>query len=81
MRLELTSNYRLCVFASGSLIIVVSNDLTLIKVSCLHLGQYKGKFINIVSLLIFILVLCLQIGHNNQYFPPYYHLLTIKFFS
>ena len=32
-------NFRLCVFASGSLIIVVFNSFILTKVSNLHLGQ------------------------------------------
>ena len=35
----LATGYRLCVYASGSLITVVWNCLTVIRVSCLHLGQ------------------------------------------
>ena len=34
--------YRLCVFASGSLITDIFSCFTLIKVSCLHFGQYRG---------------------------------------
>jgi len=58
---------RLCVFASGSLITVICNEFTLIKVSCLYLGQYNGKFFNTVSLRILLRVLFLQIGHKIHY--------------
>ena len=54
--------YRLCVLASGS-IIVICCCLTLIMLSCLHFGQNRGKFINSVSFLIFVRVLFPQIGH------------------
>lgn len=56
--------YRLCVFASGSLITDIFNCFTLISVSCLHFGQNSGKFSSTVSLRILIRVLLLQIGHN-----------------
>ena len=56
--------YRLCVLASGSLIILIIPRFILIKVSCLHFGQNKGKFINSVSFRTLIRVLLLQIGHN-----------------
>lgn len=57
-------NYRLCILVSGSLITVIFNLLTLISFSCLHLGQYKGKFISSVSFLILTLVLLPHIGHK-----------------
>jgi len=41
--------YRLCIFASGSLITNIFICCILIKVSCLHFGQYNGKFNNTVS--------------------------------
>ena len=57
------TGYRLCVYASGSLITDVFNSLTLISVSCLHLGQNSGKFSSIVSGRILVRVLLLQMGH------------------
>ena len=57
--------YRLCVLASGSLIIIFPCFI-LIRVSCLHFGQNNGKFINSVSSRILIRVLLLQIGHNTH---------------
>ena len=56
--------YRLCVFASGSLITDIFSCFTLISVSCLHFGQNNGKFSSIVSSRILIRVLLLQAGHN-----------------
>ena len=56
--------YRLCVCASGSLIIDILNCFTVISVSCLHFGQNKGKFSNTVFSCIFTLVLLLQTGHK-----------------
>lgn len=56
--------YRLCIFASGSLITDMFSCLILTKFSCLHLGQNNGKFSNIVSLRILIRVLLLQVGHK-----------------
>ena len=61
-QLKSSAYYRLCVCASGSLIIDILNCLILIKVSCLHLGQNKGKFLSIVSPRIRNLVLFLHIG-------------------
>ncbi len=67
--------YRLCVFASGSLITDILNCLMLIIVSCLHFGQNSGKFFNSVSSRIFSLVLFPHIGHNIHFstciFPLY----------
>ena len=57
------AGYRLCVYASGSLITDVCSSLTLISVSCLHLGQNKGKFSSTVSGRIFVRVLLLHTGH------------------
>ena len=58
--------YRLCVCASGSLITEILNCVTLIKISCLHLGQNSGKFRSSVSDRILIRVLLPQTGHNNH---------------
>ena len=58
--------YRLCVCASGSLITVVFRCFTLIKVSCLHLGQNSGKYFSSVSPRIFSLVLFPQTGQRNH---------------
>ena len=58
--------YRLCVCASGSLITEILNCVTLIKISCLHLGQNSGKFRSSVSNRILIRVLLPQTGHNNH---------------
>ena len=77
--------YRLCVCASGSLITVILNCFTWIKVSCLHFGQNSGKFLSSVSFRIFNLVLFPQTGHNTQfslsifyYSPLILLLLTIR---
>ena len=64
-KLQQLTNYRLCVLASGSLIIIFPCFI-LIRVSCLHFGQNNGKFINSVSSRILIRVLLLQIGHNTH---------------
>ena len=56
--------YRLCVLASGSWIIDRFSCLTAIKVSCLHFGQYSGKFSRTVSSRIFNRVLLPQKGHK-----------------
>ena len=58
------TGYRLCVYASGSLITVVFNFVTLISVICLHLGQNKGNLFNSVSALICTLVLLPQTGQR-----------------
>ena len=60
----LATGYRLCVYASGSLITVILNCVILIRVTCLHLGQNREKFFNSVSSLICTLVLFLQIGQR-----------------
>lgn len=51
--------------------------VTLMIVSCLHLGQYRGKFSSTVSGRTLIRVLLLQIGHSTHFSfsnapPPYY---------
>ena len=56
------TGYRLCVYASGSLITDVLNCLTLTIVSRLHLGQNSGKFSSTVLRRILVRVLFLQIG-------------------
>ena len=58
--------HRLCVCASGSFITTTFNDFTLIKLSCLHFGQYRGKFLISVSSLIFMRVLFSHIGQYIQ---------------
>lgn len=65
MSLHLT-NYRLCVSASGSLIIVIFSFCTFTMLVCLHFGQKSGKFLSSVSLLTIILVLFLHTGHKSQ---------------
>ena len=60
--------HRLCVCASGSFITTTFNDFTLIKLSCLHFGQYRGKFLISVSSLIFMRVLFSHIGQNIQWY-------------
>ena len=56
--------YRLCVCASGSWMIDKFSFLIVIRVSCLHLGQYNGKFSSTVSSRIFNRVLLPQKGHK-----------------
>ena len=56
--------YRLCVCASGSWTIDKFSFLTVIRISCLHLGQYNGKFSSTVSSRIFNRVLLPQKGHK-----------------
>jgi hypothetical protein len=62
--LHKSTGYRLCVLASGSLITDIFNSRIVIMVSCLHLGQNRGKFFNTVSFRILSRVLLLQTGHN-----------------
>lgn len=69
--------YRLCVLASGSLITDIFSCFTLIIVSCLHLGQNRGKFSSTVSELILIRVLFPQTGHNIH---SYLHTLPSPYF-
>ena len=47
----ISCDYRLCVNASGSVITEIFNFFTLIRFSCLHFGQYSGKFFISVSLI------------------------------
>ena len=56
--------HRLCVFASGFLMIVICKFFVSIKLSCLHFGQYKGKFLSMVSILSLLRVLFPHIGQN-----------------
>ena len=51
-------------YASGSLIIDIFSCRAEINVSCLHLGQYNGKFSRTVSSRIFNRVLQPQTGHS-----------------
>ena len=71
-----TACYRLCVFASGSLMTEIFSCTTLIKICCLHFGQYSGKFSSIVSSRICNLVLLTHIGHNthSHFFMPIFPL-------
>ena len=57
---------RLCVYASGSVTIVICCFLRSIKVSCLHLGQNSGKCSRIVSILVLTLVLLPQFGQETH---------------
>ena len=61
------AGYRLCVYASGSVITVILSFSALISVSLLHLGQNSGKFISTVSLRSIIRVLPLQTGQVTQW--------------
>ena len=56
--------HRLCICVSGSLMTVICSSFAFIKVSCLHFGQYRGKFFSSVSPRICNLVLLPQTGHN-----------------
>jgi len=71
---KIAAVYRLCVCASGSLITDVCNSFTLIRVSCLHLGQCKGKLISTVSIRIFRRVLFEQTGQRT-------HSVACKFYD
>ena len=76
--------YRLCVCASGSLITEILNFITLIKTSCLHLGQNNGKFRSSVSDRILMRVLLPQTGHNNHLncsFPLWFMRFILAFLS
>ena len=54
-----------------SFFILAPSDLSKrIRVSCLHLGQYSGKFIRIVSTRSLSLVLLPQTGHNSHFSFP-----------
>lgn len=58
--------YRLCVCASGSLRTVILKSFTVIKFSCLHFGQYRGKFIRTESSLTMLRVLLPQTGQSSH---------------
>ena len=51
---------------------------TLMIVSCLHLGQYRGKFSSTVSGRTLIRVLLLQIGHSTHFSSSNTHLLPFR---
>jgi len=63
--------YRLCVKASGSLIMDIFNFLTFTKLSLLHLGQNKGNLTSSVSSRILTLVLLL---HSGQMIHSAWHI-------
>lgn len=58
--------YRLCVYASGSLITVILMCFMLISASCLHFGQNSGKFSSTVPSLSFKRVFLLQTGQSTH---------------
>ncbi len=57
-----TVDHRLCVCASGSLMMVILPCFKSIRVSFRHLGQNRGKCFNSVSFRIFTLVFPPQVG-------------------
>ena len=63
---RIVTGYRLCVYASGSLITDIFSCFTLTSVSCLHFGQNSGKFSSTVSLRTFTRVLLPQVGHKSH---------------
>ena len=65
-RAKRLAGYRLCVYASGSVITVIFSLSALIRVSLLHFGQNSGKFISTVSLRSIVRVLPLQTGQDAQ---------------
>ena len=71
-------HYRLCVCASGSLITDIFSCRAEINVSCLHLGQYNGKFSRNVSSRIRTLVLEPQTGHNIHFCIITLHLFAMN---
>ena len=72
----ISCDYRLCVNASGSVITEIFNFFTLIRFSCLHFGQYSGKFFISVSSRILNRVLLLHTGHKIHFSccnaPPHF---------
>ena len=69
--------YLICYLLSDVFIATTFCPFTLMIVSCLHLGQYRGKFSSTVSGRTLIRVLLLQIGHSTHFSfsnapPPYY---------
>ena len=65
-----TVDHRLCVCASGSLMIVILPCFRSISVSFRHLGQNRGKFINTVSFRLLVGVLPPQTGQMTHFFCP-----------
>ena len=59
--------YRLCVCASGSITTSIFSSFSLMIVSCLHFGQYRGKFFSSVSFRTRVRVLFPHTGHLTQY--------------
>ena len=72
----ISCDYRLCVNASGSVITEIFKFFTLIRFSCLHFGQYSGKFFISVSSRILNRVLLLHTGHKIHFSccntPPHF---------
>lgn len=66
-RLCVTTSYHTCVLASGSVIIEIFNCFTQMRVSCLHLGQNRGKFSSTVSSRNFTRALLWHTGHNIHF--------------
>ena len=64
-------------------IMVTCKLLTLIRFSCLHLGQNKGNFFNIVSFLILSRVLLPQTGHriHSAVFASIHYLYNSAFIA
>lgn len=58
---------QLSIFASSFSITVTFKSFASIKLSCLHFGQYSGKFFSSVSSRICNLVLFPHTGHNIQF--------------
>ena len=63
---EIPQVHRLCVYASGSLMIVSFDCWIFTTFSRLHFGQNSGKLSRIVSILICVRVLFPQTGHNTH---------------
>ena len=74
--IRFSCDYRLCVNASGSVITEIFKFFTLIRFSCLHFGQYSGKFFISVSSRILNRVLLLHTGHKIHFSccntPPHF---------
>ena len=69
------AGYRLCVYASGSVITVILSLSALIRVSLLHLGQNNGKFISTVSLRSIVRVLPLQTGQGSHFISKVFNVI------
>ena len=83
----ISCDYRLCVNASGSVITEIFKFFTLIRFSCLHFGQYRGKFFISVSSRILNRVLLLHTGHKIHLhldfisFSPYIIFILLSAYS